>query len=131
MRLIVKMRRTASWLMHSQTEICLDFTFTFSLYSCILDTMHQEWLFVEKNPRTHPAPIFSLFFCLLQSTHSSHCLAKLPTHCNIFPNGVICCLKVHKHEIFFTFFRRNHMVPRACNTRFLKILFDSAEIFDF
>jgi hypothetical protein len=23
------------------------------------------------------------------------------------------------------------MVPRACNTRFLKILFDSAEIFDF
>jgi hypothetical protein len=25
---------------------------------------------------------------------------------------------------------RNHMVPRACNTRFLKIVFDSAEIFD-
>ncbi len=42
-------------------------------------------------------------------------------------------LKVHKHEIFFDFFWRNRnlMVPRACNTRFLKILFDSAEIFDF
>ncbi len=26
---------------------------------------------------------------------------------------------------------RNLMVPRACNTRFLKIIFDSAEIFDF
>jgi hypothetical protein len=31
-------------------------------------------------------------------------------------------LKVHKHEIFFEF---------ACNTRFLKIIFDSAKIFDF
>jgi hypothetical protein len=42
-------------------------------------------------------------------------------------------LKVHKHESFFYFFcrNRNHMVPRACNTRFLKIVFDSAEIFDF
>ncbi len=42
-------------------------------------------------------------------------------------------LKVHKHEHFFYFFCRNRnlMVPRACNTRFLKIVFDSAEIFDF
>ncbi len=34
-------------------------------------------------------------------------------------------LKVHKHEIFFWLFCRNRilMVPRACNTRFLKILF--------
>jgi hypothetical protein len=43
-------------------------------------------------------------------------------------------LKVHKHEkFFFTFLCRNRnlMVPRACNTRFLKIVFDSAEIFDF
>jgi hypothetical protein len=43
-------------------------------------------------------------------------------------------LKVHKHDIFLKyFFCRNQifMVPRACNTRFLKILFDSAEIFDF
>ncbi len=39
-------------------------------------------------------------------------------------------LKVHKHEIFFDFFCRNRnlMVPGACNTRFLKIVFDSAEI---
>ncbi len=42
-------------------------------------------------------------------------------------------LKVHKHEIFFDFFcrNRNHIVPRACNTRFLKIFFELAEIFDF
>ncbi len=42
-------------------------------------------------------------------------------------------LKVHKHEIFFYFFCRNRnlMVLRACNTRFLKIVFDSAKIFDF
>ncbi len=42
-------------------------------------------------------------------------------------------LKVHKHEFFIYFFCRNRnlMVPRACNTRFLKIVFDSAEIFDF
>jgi hypothetical protein len=42
-------------------------------------------------------------------------------------------LKVHKHDIFFQFFcrSRNLMVPRACNARFLKIVFDSAEIFDF
>ncbi len=40
-------------------------------------------------------------------------------------------LKVHEHEFFLYFFCRNrdHMVPRACNTRFLKILFDSAEMF--
>jgi hypothetical protein len=37
-------------------------------------------------------------------------------------------LKVHKHEIFFWLFCRirNLMVPRACNMRFLKIVFDSA-----
>jgi hypothetical protein len=42
-------------------------------------------------------------------------------------------LKLHKHEIFFYFYCRNQilMVPRACNMRFLKIIFDSAEIFDF
>ncbi len=42
-------------------------------------------------------------------------------------------LKVHKHEIFFYIFcrNRNHMVPRACNTIFFKIVFDSAEIIDF
>jgi hypothetical protein len=42
-------------------------------------------------------------------------------------------LKVHKHFFFFYFFCRNRnlMVPRACNMRFLKIVFDSAEIFDF
>jgi hypothetical protein len=42
-------------------------------------------------------------------------------------------LKVHKHEIFLNFFFRNRklMVPWACKTRFLKIVFDSAEIFDF
>jgi hypothetical protein len=36
-------------------------------------------------------------------------------------------------KIFFDFFCRNQilMVPRVCNTRFLKIVFDSAEIFDF
>ncbi len=36
-------------------------------------------------------------------------------------------------NFFFDFFGRNRklMVPRACNTRFLKIVFDSAEIFDF
>ncbi len=36
-------------------------------------------------------------------------------------------------KFFFDFFCRNQvlMVPRACNTRFLKIVFDSAEIFDF
>jgi hypothetical protein len=35
---------------------------------------------------------------------------------------------------FFKYFfcrNRNHMVPLACNTRFLKIVFDLAEIFDF
>ncbi len=42
-------------------------------------------------------------------------------------------LKVNKHEFFFFFFckNRNLMVPRVCNTRFLKIVFDSAKIFDF
>ncbi len=42
-------------------------------------------------------------------------------------------LKVHKHDIFCILFcrNRNHMVPRAFYTSFLKILFDSAEIFDF
>jgi hypothetical protein len=36
-------------------------------------------------------------------------------------------------NFFFYFFGRNRilMVPRACNTRFMKIVFDSAEIFDF
>jgi hypothetical protein len=36
-------------------------------------------------------------------------------------------------NFFKYFFCRNRilMVPRACNTRFLKIVFDSAEIFDF
>jgi hypothetical protein len=36
-------------------------------------------------------------------------------------------------KFFFDFFSRNRnlFVPRACNTRFLKIVFDSAEIFDF
>ncbi len=45
----------------------------------------------------------------------------------------ILLLKVHKHELFFDFFCRNRnlMVPRACNRRFLIIVFDSAEIFDF
>ncbi len=32
--------------------------------------------------------------------------------------------KVHRNRILM-------VVPRACNTRFLKIVFDSAEIFDF
>ncbi len=35
---------------------------------------------------------------------------------------------------FFNYFfcrNRNHMVPRACKTRFLKIIFKLAEIFDF
>ncbi len=52
---------------------------------------------------------------------------------NFPPLVKILCLKVHKHEIFLFFFCRNWnlMVPRACNTRFLKIVFDSAEIFDF
>jgi hypothetical protein len=27
--------------------------------------------------------------------------------------------------------KRNHMVPRACNTRLLIIVFDSAEVFGF
>jgi hypothetical protein len=42
-------------------------------------------------------------------------------------------LQVHKREIFLYFFCRNRniMVPRACITRFLKIVFDSAEIFNF
>jgi hypothetical protein len=42
-------------------------------------------------------------------------------------------LKEHKHDIFLYFFCRNRnlMVPSACNTKFLKIVFDSAEIFDF
>ncbi len=40
-------------------------------------------------------------------------------------------LKVHKHEhFFFTFFAETENLW-ACNTRFLKIIFDSAEIFDF
>jgi hypothetical protein len=36
-------------------------------------------------------------------------------------------------NFFFWLFcrNRNHMVPRACNTRFLKIVFEVAEIFDF
>ncbi len=36
-------------------------------------------------------------------------------------------------NFFFDFFCRNRnlMIPRGCNTRFLKIVFDSAEIFDF
>jgi len=36
-------------------------------------------------------------------------------------------------NFFSDFFcrNRNHMVPRACNTRFLKIVFELAEIFDF
>ena len=36
-------------------------------------------------------------------------------------------------KFFFAFFCRNRnlVVRRACNTRFLKIVFDSAEIFDF
>jgi hypothetical protein len=40
---------------------------------------------------------------------------------------------LHKHDIFFIFFCRNRnlMVPRAYNTRLLKLVFDSAEIFDF
>ena len=50
-----------------------------------------------------------------------------------FLQKVSCCfslhpnLKVHKHEknFFYIFCRnRNLMVPRACNTRFLKIVFD-------
>jgi hypothetical protein len=42
-------------------------------------------------------------------------------------------LKVHNHEFFFYFFCRSRIlrVPRACNTIFLKIVFDSAEILDF
>ncbi len=43
-------------------------------------------------------------------------------------------LKGTQAWIFFVDFfcrNRNHMVPRACNTRFLKIVFDSAEILDF
>jgi hypothetical protein len=51
-----------------------------------------------------------------------------------FPNQAASSLKVHKHEIFvFKFFCRNRnlMVPRVCNTRFLKIVFNSAEIFTF
>jgi hypothetical protein len=46
----------------------------------------------------------------------------------------VLLLKVHKLEIFFVVFfcrNRNLIVPRACNTRFLKIVFDSADIFDF
>ncbi len=41
-------------------------------------------------------------------------------------------LKVHKHAIFFTFFAETETLwfIRACNTRFLKIVFDLAEIFD-
>ncbi len=36
-------------------------------------------------------------------------------------------------KFFFYFFcrNRNHLVPRACNTRFQKIVFDSAEKLDF
>jgi hypothetical protein len=54
-----------------------------------------------------------------------------------FPSNLIlvwvCAEQVHKHEFFILFFCRNQnlMVPRACNTRFLKIVFDSVEIFDF
>jgi hypothetical protein len=51
----------------------------------------------------------------------------------ITPRYASPCLKVNKHGIFFGFFCRNRnlMVPRAFNTRFLKIVFDSAEILDF
>ncbi len=48
--------------------------------------------------------------------------------------GPICHIKgTQAWNIFFWLFCRNRilMVPRACNTRFLKIVFDSAEIFDF
>jgi hypothetical protein len=40
-------------------------------------------------------------------------------------------LKVYKHEIFFGILLQKPKPygPRACNTRFLKIVFDSAEIF--
>jgi hypothetical protein len=39
---------------------------------------------------------------------------------------------IHKHEIFLFFLRNQiRMVLRACNTRFLKIIFDLAEIFKF
>ena len=47
---------------------------------------------------------------------------------------MILCLKgTQAWNFFFDFFCRNRnlMVPRACNTRFLKIVFDSAEIFEF
>jgi hypothetical protein len=38
----------------------------------------------------------------------------------------------HKHEIFYLIFlqKPNLMIPRACNTRFLKIVLDFAEIFE-
>ncbi len=38
----------------------------------------------------------------------------------------------HKHEIFYFIFlqKPNLMIPRACNTRFLKIVLDFAEIFE-
>ncbi len=42
-------------------------------------------------------------------------------------------IKVHKHDIFFTFFAETESLwsqgPVGCNTIF--IVFDSAEIFDF
>jgi hypothetical protein len=43
------------------------------------------------------------------------------------------CMKGTQAGNFFLLFcgNRNLMVPRACNTRFLIIIFDSAEMFDF
>jgi hypothetical protein len=45
------------------------------------------------------------------------------------PDMALALLKVHKHEFLFYFFCRNRnlMVPRACNMRFLKIVFDLAQ----
>ncbi len=51
----------------------------------------------------------------------------------LFMLNRLSSLKVHKHEIFLLLFlqKPNPYGPKACNTRFFKIVFDSAEIFDF
>jgi hypothetical protein len=69
-----------------------------------------------------------LFILCIVYIQNGVCVSNFPypVECQIY-------LKVHKHEIFFYFFCRNRnlMVPRTCKTRFLKIVFDSAELFDF
>ncbi len=103
-----------------------------SLYTTVLYEKHY-WLCLWLRLLywfADPPPSRDFLRISLYKYHSSHVNAKIYS---LTLSARFVFKGTQAWNFFFYFFcrNRNHMVPRACNTRFLKIVFKLAEIFYF